>query len=149
MIRPLNIRDATYIAANLRPEDDVEMRCQVREFDPVHIGTLLAQQRYAWSISHNGAPVMMVGLSPISAVGLSGWALATDKVSKVVKTATRFCRGPVVDQFTFDGFRWVEVRVHTSNHGAVRWVRGFGARPLTPLPGYGSGGEHFTLFRWG
>ena len=149
MINALTVKDATYVTQNLRRPDFEEAECQLEPFDPILLGQHMAAQRYAWcAYARDGTPVMIWGATPISACGLTAWALATDRVREVIRPATRFVRGPATIQARLDGWTWCEARVLTDNWSARRWAASMGMVPVAPLPGYGKGGEHFTLFRW-
>lgn len=147
MIKPATIRDATYVTANLRPEDQMESDVQLGPLHPIDLGAAMVQQPYAFIAYHDDVPAVIFGATPISVTTVSAWALGTKHMRRAIPSVTRFCLGPLSGQLNRDGYRWAEARVLLTNELAVRWMKTMKAKNVATLPRYGSGGEPFGLFR--
>ena len=145
MIHTANLRDATYITANLRRQDRAETLAQL-DVNMVQLGAMLCHQPYAY-IAYSDRPVMVFGASPMSRTTVSAWAIGTDRTRRVIPEVTRFINGPLAKQLVDDGYRWAEARSMEGHDAAHRWLRDMGAERVLDLPDFGAGGEKFHLFR--
>lgn len=148
MIHPANTRDATYVMANLRPDDRHEVLCQLRHDNLTALGMAMMQTPYAWVAYHEGTPAAFFGATPASSTGVTAWGLGTTKLRHVIRSVTLFCNGPVKQQLIKDGYRWAEARAPVSNRAAGRWIKRLGGRHGMILPDYGNDGEDFIMYRW-
>lgn len=154
MLLPATLRDASYIAANMRPGDWAEIAPQLPE------GTdrrLLAAwslpppegfAREAWVAVRAGQPVALWGAHPLTVAGnvLSIWAWGTRAMRRSVPEITRHI-GERVEVWISEGVTRVEARSLVGHDQAARWMRGLGGTPV-PLPAWGSGGEDYVLWWW-
>lgn len=147
-IQTANLRDLTYIAANLRPMDWREIACQIPgDMSRTELAALAGSHGEAWTASLDGQPVAAFGVSPIAASVLSLWAWGTPRMRRAVPAISRYVNGELASRWVRDGFTRVEARSIEGHHEAHRWMRSFGAKSV-PCPGWGKGGENFILFWW-
>lgn len=146
-IVPATVRDLTYIAANLRPEDQREIACQLSpEARTGDIAAVAAHSTEAWVATLRGQPVAAWGVAPLAWSVLSIWAFGTRHMTRAVPAMTRQI-GERVDAWIEAGVTRVEARSIVGHDKAHRWMRALGAQEL-PCPCWGRGGEDFILFAW-
>lgn len=149
MIEPGNVRDLSYVFANLRDHDRAEVEAQNAVWDPGMVAHILCEQAYAFVCrSEDRLPVVGFGALPTTPVTVGAWLLATRLATpRDLVAVTRFVDGPLRAQLKRDGFRWAEARAladYTEAHG---WLARLGGHVIAELPGYGRDGEDFVLFR--
>jgi len=146
---PATLRDVTYIAANIRPEDWREIACQLsEEVTPTDVAAWSLTGREAWVATVRGQPVAAFGVHDATNARnvLMIWAWGTPKMWRAVPEMTRFIRERVEVWIT-EGVTRVEARSIEGHGSAHRWMRALGGES-EPLPGWGKGGEDFLLFWW-
>lgn len=142
-----NLRDLSYIAANLRPEDFAEVDCQFNEWAPAQVA-LAAMQGFAYVVELDGNPEAAFGAGEVRSGLWIAWSWGTRRMRRCVPLITKFfyeVLGPAVAE---RGAWRVEARAMAGNDMAVRWLKRLGATERCPLPGYGKHGEDFILFDW-
>lgn len=149
MIEPANVRDLSYILANLRPRDRDEADAQHDRWDPALVAAAAARAPYSFlTRSPDRVPVVGFGALPIMPTTVGAWLLATAEATpRLIAETTRFVDGPLRAQLRRDGFRWAEARALADYPEAHGWLARLGGHAIVELPGYGRGGEDFVLFR--
>lgn len=150
-IEPANLRDCTYIGANLREEDRREIMCQLP--DDVS-GAAMAASVFAgapepWTriASLDGQPVAAFGFMPFTVPVWLAWAWGTKLLPRVAPAITRWC-WEEEQQLLELGVRRVEVRTIEGHHQAHRWLESLGCKRVCDLPDHGRNGELFHLYAW-
>lgn len=149
LIQPAVLRDASYVLANLRPLDYIEMSCQVPA------GTRLAEIAYnlltcsdAWTAHYDGQPVAVFGTAPISAACVSLWALGTPRMRRAAPAITDHVLDELMPRLLTDGIVSAEARSIIAHNEAHHWMRACGATMQGQAFPYGRNRELFLLFRW-
>lgn len=142
-----NLRDLSYIAANLRPEDKAEIDCQLDDWTPVMLA-LSAMQGMAYVVELDGNPEAAFGAG-LQRSGLwCAWSWGTRRMWRCVPRITKFFYEVLGPEVAAQGAWRVEARALAANELALRWLRRLGATERCVLPGYGKNGEDFILFDW-
>lgn len=142
-----NLRDLSYIAANLRPEDYAEVDCQFDHWSPEQLA-LSAMQGLAYVVEWKGNPEAAFGAAEVRSGLWIAWSWGTKRMWRCVSLITQFHRDVVGPEVAARGAWRVEARPLAGNDMAVRWLRRMGATERCILPGYGKNGETFLLFDW-
>lgn len=151
-IRSLTFRDICFVAANIRPEDWDECKCQLEEENKF----LLANYCYFSTLEHlmwcaylDGQPVTAFGISKTGPTLGQVWLFSTRRVRRVFPALLRFMDSEVRNACIKAGFRRIQIHAMES-HEFVRkgWMNSIGAIDLMPLPQYGKNGEDFRLYAW-
>ncbi|RWK49037.1 hypothetical protein [Mesorhizobium sp.] len=141
------LRDLSYIAANLRPEDRTEIDCQFDEWSPAPLA-LTALQGFAYVAELNGNPEAGFGAAEHRGGLWIAWSWGTRRMKRCVPGITEFFRGVLGPQVAARGAFRVEARALATNELALRWLGRLGATQRCLLPGYGKNGEDFLLYDW-
>jgi hypothetical protein len=142
-----NLRDLSYIAANLRPEDHAEVDCQLDGWTPASLA-LTAMQGFAYVAELDGNPEAGFGCAELRSGLWIAWSWGTKRMKRCIPRITQFhweVLGPAVAS---RGAHRVEARALASNDMALRWLHRLGATERCRLPAYGKNGEDFILFDW-
>lgn len=153
-IRPATLRDLTYVACNLRPED----RQEVYSFTNLETGTevgavtwQMSGPEWSWAVLDGSQPMACFGLcqsSPFTPQIWTAWAWGTPRMKRALPAISRFARETWPELLLPLGVNRVEVRSIAGHKRAHRWLRHMGARFEGYLPECGLGGETFLLFAW-
>lgn len=144
-IVPGTLRDLSFIATNLRPQDQREIYCQLPEgITPAEIAVLSMMGR-TWVAVLDGQPIAAFGIVPIAASVLSLWCWGTPRMTRAVPAITRYVRDELAPEWARLGVTRVEARSIAGHDAAHRWLRGQGFSSV-PCPSYGRGCEDFLLF---
>lgn len=152
MIRKLTIRDASFIAANMRDEDHLEIACLWKRWDTRALGICALETAVSdmvWSAWHDGQPAAAYGFSHASAFDpdhWQAWAFGTDRFKRCVPQITRHLNRirPIVER----DCRRLQVISYRAHDLAHDWIESFGGRREGLLRSYGRGGEDFVVFSW-
>ncbi|TYC55678.1 hypothetical protein FMN50_11575 [Rhodobacterales bacterium] len=152
MIRDLCVRDATFIAANMRPADLGEIGCLWKELDTRVLGTCAVKTSVpgmAWSVWYEGEPAAAYGFSQAAAFDpdhWQAWAFGTERFRRCVPLITRHFKRirPLVEQEC----RRLQVVTHAQHDISHGWIEALGGRREGVLRSYGRGGEDFYLYAW-
>jgi hypothetical protein len=148
-ISSANIRDASWITANLGPVDYHEAFCQLPA--GTHHAVLaewLIRSGQAFIAYKGETPVALFGTSPINVCCMNVWALGTKSLPRVIPAVSRFLVDRHIPERLEQGFTSMEARALATHGVAHRWIEGLGGVRHGPAFLYGSGGEFFVLFRW-
>lgn len=142
-----NLRDLSYIASNLRPDDRAEIDCQLDEWTPAMLA-LSAMQGMAYIAELDGNPEAAFGAAQ-SRQGLwHAWSWGSKRMWRCVPRITMFFYDVLGPDVSAQGALRVEARALAANNMALRWLRRLGATQRCDLPAYGKNGEDFILFDW-
>lgn len=146
-----NIRDLTYIGANLRPEDYRETMCQLPEgtlgssaLAEIYLGLAPG---WSWVATVNGQPAAVFGFQPFTTPVWIAFALGTRRITRAIPAITRWCWSQ--EQRLIDaGVRRLEARTIEGHDQAHRWLERLGCSRVCELPDHGRNGELFYLYAW-
>lgn len=142
-----SLRDLSYIASNLRPEDKAEIDCQIPGWSPASLA-LGAMQGFAYVVELDGNPEAAFGAIEERQGLWHVWSWGTRRMRRCVPLITRFIFDSIGPDVRAAGAWRVEARPLASNELAVRWLKRIGATQRCILPRYGTSGEDFLLFDW-
>ncbi|RWN47676.1 MAG: hypothetical protein EOS03_09200 [Mesorhizobium sp.] len=146
-IIPATLRDLSYIAANLRPEDRAEIDCQLDHWSPALLA-LTALQGFACVAELDGNPEAGFGAAEQRGGLWIAWSWGTRRMKRCVPGITGFFHAVLGPQVAARGAWRVEARALAANELALRWLGRLGATQRCRLPGYGRNGEDFFLYDW-
>ena len=149
LIIPATIRDASYVAANMRHLDWQEIACQCPDDTiPRDVAIWCINSREAYTALVRGQPVACFGISNSTPAGnvVSIWAWGTRSMWRAVPEITRWIEA-AVPRWIAEGVTRVEARSIVGHDAAHRWMRGLGANS-EPCMSWGKNGESFVLFYW-
>lgn len=147
VIRPGTARDMTWIAANLRPMDLME----IAEVEPSKTPTELAMTMvmapgaFPWVAHLDGAPCVAFGTVELHPGVAAGWAWGTRDFVRCVPAITRFMAAQMGPALIAAGVRRVEVRAMNGHDLGRWWLRRLGLRAETTLKRFGRTRD-FTLW---
>ena len=149
-IRQACLRDGSYVAANMKPEDRREIACQVAEgMTNWELAYMLIMA--GGSRSHvaylDGNPEVLFGVTPVSVNCLSAWAIGTRHGWRCIPAVTDYWHD-MIPTLIDEGFNCMEARSIEGHTEAHAWLKSCGARSVAEPFRYGKGGELFHLFRW-
>lgn len=156
-IKPANVRDASWIAHNMRERDWAEASCQLEhDIDKAFLGMKLVTYPgfhwTAWLGSKLGSGVRPVGVFGFVASEMpwlySAYALGTDEMPRVIPAISRFCVEDGLPMLLDAGCKRCEVRVKSDYKESIRWLCRMGAKHEGCLVGWGKNGEDFNLMAW-
>lgn len=149
-IKPANIRDVSWIAANLRDADKDEVFCQVKAGTrPEWIAAAsLSSSSGAWVAHYKGFPTVAFGFGEVSAGVLLGWAYGREGAERCIPAITRWVYREMVPIWEHDGINRIEVRTIETHTQAHRWLEAAGATFVCELERWGRNGERFLLYEW-
>ncbi|MCR9236173.1 MAG: hypothetical protein NXI17_05835 [Alphaproteobacteria bacterium] len=150
-VGPANIRDVSYIAGNLRQNDQTEIMCQLPQgITQQQIGYICTRPGTSFIAYLNGKPVMVFGFDPMTLAGnaLNAWAFGTDDSRKVIHSLTLWIRDNLLRDWIARGVTRIEARSFVGHAEAHRWLKSAGAIEEGPLHDLGRNGEQFILFAW-
>ncbi|RUV32934.1 hypothetical protein [Mesorhizobium sp. M7A.F.Ca.MR.148.00.0.0] len=142
-----NIRDLSYIAANLRPQDKAEIHCQLDGWTPATLA-LHAMQGPAYVVELDGNPEAAFGAAQLRSGLWIAWSWGTRRMKRCVPRITKFFWEVLGPDVAAQGAWRVEARALASNDLALRWLHRLGATERCRLPAFGKNGEDFILFDW-
>lgn len=150
-IAEANLRDCTYIGANLRPEDARETLCQLPEgtwgssaLAGIYEGLAPG---WNWIAYINDQPAAAFGFQPMTTPVWQAWALGTKQLVRAMPAITRWCWSQ--EQRLIDaGVRRLEARSIEGHTQAHHWLERLGCSRICELPDHGRDGELFYLYAW-
>lgn len=141
------VRDLTYVASRMRPEDREEIDCQHPGWAPAELayGCLPG---WAYVVELDGNPEMAFGVVPRRQGLWEAWSWGTGKSWRAAPAAARFVRDRLVPAMLSTTATRIEARSLATHGQAARFLRQLGARERCRLPGFGVHGEEFILWDW-
>lgn len=148
MINPIDLAGAIHIASNLTANELLEReRALGGQYLPLqHAEWAMSQEIGYMCANANGTPVVMGGLQMVRPGVMRSWMSGTDEWPSVVREVTRTCRQILMYVFQEDIHR-VECVSGEWCKNAHRWYRLLGLELESAMPGYGSDGSTFLMFR--
>lgn len=145
-ITAANLRDMSYIAANMREADRREIFAVIDE-PPAVIAYMLheASPGFAWVAHYDGQPVCAFGVSTMLPGLGSGWAYGTREMPNVMRAVTAFCRR-TASRRAAATFRRIEVRTAVGHDLSARWLGSLGFRLEGVAVDYGTNGLDFAIY---
>lgn len=148
-IRPANLRDASWLMANLRQLDREETFCQLPDDIPTgKLAEWLITGGEAFIAYHRNEPALLFGTTRIHVCAMSIWALGTDKAERTIPAVSRFLIEHAIPWRLDEGFTCMEARSLETHHDAHRWMESMGGKREGEPYLYGKGGERFVTYRW-
>lgn len=148
-IQPATLKDASFVMAWLRPDDEAEVLCQMPRGVLRHeIAYSLLMGGDCFSARWKGQPIAIFGTSPINAACLSVWALGTEEVWRAVPSINRFMTSEHLPDRVDQGFIAMEARSHADHQSAHRWLEAMGGTRHGEPYEFGKDRELFLTFRW-
>ncbi|WP_298986396.1 hypothetical protein [uncultured Roseibium sp.] len=146
------MRDASFIAANMRPEDYREIACLWQNWDTRALGICAMETAvpgWVWSVWYQGQPAAAFGFSRASAFDpdfWQAWAFGTDRFRRCVPLMTRHILNlrPEIEKHC----RRLQVISYKNHDLAHGWIEALGAEREGLLRSYGRGGEDFYMYAW-
>jgi len=142
-----NLRDLSYIAANLRPADKAEIDCQHPGWTPAALA-LASLNGPAFVVELSGNPEAAFGAVEQRQGLWIVWAWGTRRMGRCVPAIKRFGRGVLLPELIARGACRGEARALATHGSAHTLLRHLGATQRCELPCFGIGGETFLLFDW-
>lgn len=143
------LRDLSYVAANLRPDDYAEVNAQFDAWSPALIAALaLRDHAYIAMLDANPEAAFGAGRAGTHSGHWIAWSYGTARMRRCVPLVTAFVREVIVPAIYEAGGQRVEARALASNTMARRWLKRLGAVEDCTLKSYGRNGEDFLLFSW-
>ncbi|MEH6727434.1 MAG: hypothetical protein V7703_14825 [Hyphomicrobiales bacterium] len=150
-VGPANVRDVSYIAGQLRPDDQREVFCQLpADINTRDIGFICTRPGTSFVAYWKGRPVMVFGFDAITLAGnaLNAWAFGTRDSCYIMGDLTLWVVDTLLPDWLGNGVTRIEARSIASHSTAHRWLKTIGAVEEGPLTGLGRDGEDFILFAW-
>lgn len=147
--RPVNIRDAVFVAENMREWDRREIfATHWRGEDAFAVARdTVACGSFGWVLGLD-RPIAVLGAYPMHPHVWSVHMYATDDFRQIGISATRFVRRVMIPALVAADLRRAQclsMEGHTDSH---RWLEALGAKRESVLREYGRDGEDFVMFRW-
>jgi hypothetical protein len=143
------VRDACYIAANMRDADWYEMRAVLGDVPRSSIALDLvgSSADLAFVAYLRGQPVCCFGASRMFRHVYSGWSFGTDRMPRAIPAVTYFMVEALGPTLIESGVTRVEVRTAADHDISHDWLSAMGAVCETPEPyPYGIDGELFVTY---
>lgn len=150
-IVPATLSEYSFIAANMRQEDQDEIYCQLPpEATSLDIAIFSLSGRFAYTARWRGKAVAAFGFSQLSLCGsvYSGWMWGTRDLPRAVPRISRYSWAVIAPKLVAAHVRRVEVRSRSGHLEAHKWLTDVGAKWECKLLDYGRDGEAFELFVW-
>lgn len=148
-VAPANLRDASWIMANLRQLDREETFCQLPDDLPTaKLAEWFITGGEAFIAHYRDEPAMLFGTTRIHVCAMSIWALGTDRATRVIPAVSRFLIEHAIPWRLDEGFTCMEARSLATHTDAHRWMESMGGVRHGEPYLYGKGGELFVTYRW-
>lgn len=141
------LRDLSYIASNLRPDDYAEIDCQFDRWTPADLA-IMSLQGPAYVAELDGNPEAAFGAAEQRSGLWAAWSWGTPRIKRCIPAITKFFWSVLGPEVAAQGAWRVEARPLADNALAERWLSRLGAERRCALPCYGRNGEDFVLFDW-
>lgn len=148
-VAPATLKDASYIMANLQPDDACEVDCQVDQTRPRHemgVGLLMAGDNFA--VRRGDQPIMFFGTMPMNVCYLTVWALGTRQSWRAANAVVDYMLDVHLPERLKQGFIGMEARAWIGHRTARSWIEATGGKPDGEPFEFGRDRELFLTFRW-
>jgi hypothetical protein len=147
----INVRDFTYVIANLRPEDEEELRALLPVTMPRdEYAQVLGKPIFegmGYSVYLDDAPIAVFGVAMGGSFATATiFAFGTHKFKRAVPTISHFVWNKISHDLYNSGVMRLECRALSSNTFARDWLKRTGFHEDCELPYYGTKGESFHLY---
>lgn len=153
-IRPGNLRDMCFIAANMCEWDRKELNASAvleSMTEAAVLSWLTSGEGWCWTAWLDDQPQVAFGISAVSSFQphmRSAWCWGTDRIRRCIPAVTRFCLETWPRQIIEAGGTRVEVRSLKGHDLAHRWLSALKCRKEAEMTGYGVHGETMELWAW-
>lgn len=150
-VQDLNVRDFTYVIANLRPQDEEELQALLplgsTRDDYASVLGPAAFEGNGYSVHIDDEPVAVFGVARGSSFATAViWAFGTHRFKRAVPTISHFTWNKIAHDLYNAGVLRLECRALSSNIFARDWLRRVGFKEECELPYYGTGGQSFYQY---
>lgn len=146
-IVPANLRDLSYVAANMRPADRAEVECQLDEWSPINVAAMSLRD-FAYIVDLDGNPEAAFGAGQVRQGYWLAWSWGTARITRCLPAMIRYITEELQPAVYSAGAHRVEARALKSHTQAHAFLKRIGGHLRCELPGYGKNGEDFMLFDW-
>lgn len=147
IIQPANMRDLSYIASHMRPEDRAEVECQLDEWNAAHVAALSLRD-FAYVVDLAGNPEAAFGCGQLRSGYWVAWSWGTNRLTKCLPAMVSYITATLQPAVYDAGALRVEARALASHWQARRFLERIGGKFRCELPCYGKNGETFILYDW-
>lgn len=150
MIHPLNVRDLTYVTANIRDVDWYELKSQLplgakKENAIQYIMPTLNGP--GWSVYYKDQPIAVFGISQTSVPTLwVMWAYGTNKFRRAAKVISAFGLQHISHELIARGALRLEIRANKEHKEANDWLTKIGFNRDCDLECFGTNGDTFVQY---
>lgn len=147
-IQPATLRDACFIAANMRQADRREIEAVFQFDQPAQIAAALLHVSgdLAFTASIKGQPVACFGVALTFPHCGTAWAYGTDRLPRVAPAITRYCLTTLGPELRHRGVHRVEIRSIVDHDISHRWLESMGAVREGVAQCYGRNREPFVQY---
>lgn len=150
-IEPLNLRTATWVAANMRAIDVDELMCQLppdaTKTDAGMACFMATQDPWRWQALIDDSPVACFGVSQLTYPCWVGWGYGLPAMRRAMPEVTRFLKSQL-PRLIEAGCRRIEARALKRHTDAHLWLAALGGTYRFDLPDCGRNGETFEFWSW-
>lgn len=153
-IIPATFRDLSFIAANLREQDERELSCQWKDWHPANVAYVAhvsTPPDWQWVATLKGQPVAAFGCAQFSATDpdiWQAWGFGTDKMRRAIPAMTRHILGECRPRLLASSVRRLQVLTTTTHDLSHAWLSALGASYEGTLRAWGRNGEDFDIYAW-
>lgn len=150
MIRPATLAPASFVLANMRAGDRVEVMCQVPDgVKTWEIAYGLLQGGDSWcAFDRQDRAACIFGVTPMNVAALSVWAIGTKHMWRVTAEVSKFMVREVIPRKIEQGYHIMEARSHIDHEAAHRWIEELGGEQVGEAFAFGRDHEAFLLYRF-
>ena len=137
-----------YVVQNLRAASHDEIFGATAATESEFAAGLSATKGFKWVGYHDGKPAAVIGAHPLHGGVWALFGFGTDDWARIWRPVTRVARKDMMQAVSDAGAHrahCVTLKSHVDTH---RWLRALGATLETPMPGYGTDGQDYTMFAW-
>lgn len=149
VIRRAGLRELSWVAAFMRPEDRREVFALGPDDNPLKLASRInALPGMAFAACRGGEPVAVFGAAPNGPGVAEVWMYATAGWPLVARAVTRHILRDLVPSLAAAGYRRAQCLSIEGHETAHRWLERLGAVREGVHPGRGRNGEAFITYAW-
>lgn len=150
MIHPLNVRDLTYVVANIREPDWYELKSQLplgaKKEDAIQY-IMPTLNGPGWSVYYKDQPIAIFGLTQTSIPTLwVMYAFGTNKFKRAARAISAFGLQQLSHFLINQGALRLEIRANKKHNEATHWLEKIGFTRETDLECFGTNGDTFVQY---